>query len=143
MAYEAEGGGLAGQYLVIDDAGAIRKGKLKYNRVFGAMAGINTEDIDLGIMPVILKRGCTEFEMHCGPTDQPRYRNITDEQVALEAQLDEVIGAPVNHFVDTQPEVIKDSIRLRWAEFAHSIGDMTYVPWLGHALSTPPVVYHK
>lgn len=94
-------------------------------------------------MPVILKRGCTEFERDCGPTDQPRYRHISDEQIVLEDALKANIDHKGTEFVSTQPEAIKDAIRMRWAEWAHYIGDMTYTEWLGRSLSVPPVTYHE
>jgi len=46
-------------------------------------------------------------------------------------------------FVSKQPDAVKDAIRMRWAEWAHYIGDMTYVEWLGRTLNTPPVTYHE
>lgn len=141
QAYEEEGGGLAGQYLVVNDTEALRKGRLKYDRIVKDMA----EHVQIGDtpVPVILKRGCTEFERDCGPTDQPRYRHISDEQIALEACVDEHVEYEHCKFTSTQPEAVKDGIRRTWADFAHFIGDMTYVPWLGRSLSVPPVTYHE
>ena len=141
QAYETEGGGLAGQYRVVNDDEALRKAKIKYERIVKDMAEhvqIKEEPI-----PVILKRGCTEFEMHCGPTNEPRYRHISDAQIALEKALEDVVDYSHASFTSAQPEAVKDAIRMRWAEWAHYIGDMTYTQWLGHALSVPPVTYHE
>lgn len=126
---------------VVEDAHALERARFKFDCVKLAMAEhVQIED---GPIPVILKRGCTEFERDCGPTDQPRYRDISDEQIVLEAALKANIDHKGTEFVSKQPEAIKDAIRMRWAEWAHYIGDMTYVEWLGHPLSVPPVTYHE
>lgn len=131
----------AGRFRVVNDIAAIDKGRAKYEIVKAAMAEhVQIED---GEIPVILKRGCTEFEAHCGPTDEPRYRHISDEQLALEAGIDEHVAYDEGHFIAKQPDVVKDAIRMRWAEFAHYIGDMSYIEWLGHPISVPPVTYHE
>ena len=136
--YDSEDG--SGVFRVVDDEAALAKGRAKYEKIVDDMSYITTEP---GDMPVILKRGCTEFEAHCGPTDEPRYRHISDEQIALEAAIDANLEYDHAHFVGKQPEAVKDAIRIHWAEFAHFIGDMTYVEWLGRTLSVPPVTYHK
>lgn len=128
-------------FLVVDDCEALRKGQLKYDRIVKDMA----EHVQIGDtpIPVILKRGCTEFERDLGPTDQPRYRHISDDQLALEAAVDEHVDYEHGKFTSTQPEIVKDAIRRTWADFAHFIGDMTYVEWLGRSISVPPVTYHE
>ena len=139
MTYESEDAERQNCY-VIDDRAALMMGKQKYAKIVDAMDEIAIED---GPIPVILKRGCTEFEQNCGPTDLPQYRNITPQQIALEKALDDNVEYTPGQFVATQPDALKDAVRMRWAHFAHSRGDMTYIEWLGHALSVPPVVYHK
>ena len=138
---EPEEGKEVPAFRVINDSGALRKGQLKYERIVKDMA----EHVQIGDIPipVILKRGCTEFEMHLGPTNLPQYRHISDEQIALERALDDNVEFTNQQFVSKQPDAVKDAIRMRWAEWAHYIGDMTYVEWLGHALSVPPVTYHE
>lgn len=133
--------GLTFHALMVNDTEALRKGQLKYEKIVKDMA----EHVQIGDtpIPVILKRGCTEFERDCGPTDQPRYRHISDEQLALEGDVDEYVDYEHGKFTSTQPEVVKDAIRMVWADFAHFIGDMTYVEWLGYSLSVPPVTYHE
>jgi hypothetical protein len=136
---------------VVNDMAAQRKGRDKYKLITFGMKQVlmnylaNWPDAPklTKPMPLILKRGCTEFEAHCGPTDQPRYRNITDEQLMLEAKLEESVDFDGKNFVTSQAENIKDAIRMKWAEFAHFVGDMTYQQWLGRAISTPPVTYHE
>ena len=141
MQYVPNDGGEPAAAVVINDSEALRKGRLKYKLIVEAMA----EHVQIGDtpVPVILKRGCTEFEANCGPTNDPEYRVISEEQLALEDAIDENVEYEHSLFVAPQPDVIKDAIRLRWAEFAHFIGDMTYVPWLGRSLSVPPVTYHE
>ena len=141
QAYATVGGGMTGRYLVVNDTDALRKGQLKYDRIVADMA----EHVQIGdtAIPVILKRGCTEFERDCGPTNDPRYRHISDEQLALEDAIAEYVDYEHGKFTSVQPEVVKDGIRMMWADFAHFIGDMTYVEWLGRSLSVPPVTYHE
>lgn len=128
-------------FRIVDDRWAQHKGQLKYDRIVADMR----EHVQIGDtpIPVILKRGCTEFERDLGPTDEPRYRHISDEQIALEDAVNEHVDYEHGKFTSTQPEVVKDAIRMVWADFAHFIGDMTYVEWLGHSLSVPPVTYHE
>jgi hypothetical protein len=76
-------------------------------------------------MPVILKKGCSEFERACGPSDK---WEISDEQEEFEQWMAEkIIYDP---FGDSpQPEVIKESVRLAWLKWAHMHGDMSYVQY--------------
>lgn len=136
---------------VVDDQQARDKGEEKYLLINMAMGEVlrryheNWPDAPRldEPMPVILKRGCTEFERNIGPTDSPQYRSVSDDQIEMEAALDEILDADPDHFVAKQPEVIKDHIRKKWCEYAHSVGDMTYVHWLGFSLASPPVTYHE
>jgi hypothetical protein len=149
MEYD-DGQGNKGVFRVVDDSEAVRKGRLKYDKVCAGMLEVldnyheNWPEAPtlVGIMPVILKRGCTEFEAALGPTNEPRYRHISDDQMELEAAIDEHVEYDHGTFIADQPELIQRHIMLRWAEFAHFIGDMTYVQWLGHSISRPPVTYH-
>jgi hypothetical protein len=140
MGFDLGDGSLPVAYNIVDDTDALRKGLEKYKLICDAMDYIAIED---GPIPVILKRGCTEFEMHCGPTNHPNYRHVSEDQLEIEGLIDEHVDYREGMFVGTQPEVVKDSIRMRWAEFAHFIGDMTYVDWLGQKLGNDPVTYHK
>lgn len=99
-------------------------------------------------MPVILKRGCTEFEKAIGPSDQ---WEITDEQWALEEELDKKMDfEPFGEF--PQHENLKEFVRVSWLRWAHHHGDMTYVKYTPEkkpltakqAYFTPaPVTYHE
>ncbi len=138
-------------FRIVDDTDALRKGREKYEKVCRGMNEVlhqyhrNWPDaprLDKR-MPVLLKRGCTEFEAALGPTNQPGYRHISDDQVDLEATIEEQVAYEDGHFVADQPKTVQDHIVRKWCDFAHFIGDMTYVQWLGHQLSVPPVTYHE
>lgn len=76
---------------------------------------------------VILKRGCTEYEMIKGPS--PFWHVTKDEEEFIkhfEAYVEVTRGGLV-----PQAEFLKKAIRLRWALWAHMNGDMTYTDYNG------------
>jgi len=89
---------------------------------------------------VILKRGCTEFEIKFGDSSQWDSL-ITDYQLEIETKLD--------CFIETrerieQQESIRKSIFKRWIEWAHASGDETYLQFTDGRLLYPSVTtYHK
>jgi hypothetical protein len=103
-------------------------------------------------MPVILKRGCTEFERALGPSDK---YEITEEQARLEAAFEDIVDydpfAPEGKEFP-QPEVLKQYVRTAWLKWAHHHGDMTYLKFMPDGKSftstpmyytPPPVTYHE
>jgi hypothetical protein len=75
---------------------------------------------------VILKRGCTEFEMIKGPAP---YWHMTKE----EAEQYELLEAYVDNHrnLSKQPDMVKNHVRQKWALWAHANGDLSYVPYNG------------
>jgi len=98
-------------------------------------------NVDLNLSPevsVILKRGCTEFELGTGPSDK---WEVTEEQKALEYLLLDLVAVDIN--LSPQPEHLKDSIFRTWIHWAYSNGDPTYLEYTGGPLFRPPVTYHE
>lgn len=88
---------------------------------------------------IILKRGCTEFEQHVGPSDK---WTVTPEQ----AEIEEICNGV---FVDdrlnpVQPDFAIAHIMKSWIHQAYKVGDETYKLFTnGNALFAPPVTYHQ
>lgn len=87
---------------------------------------------------VILKRGCTEFELECGPSDQWQ---VTEEQMRLERLVNRWVSR--DDVIRTQPEQVLWRIYRQWIEHAYAWGDPTYSEFTGGKPLYPPVVtYH-
>lgn len=89
-------------------------------------------------MSVILKRGCTEYEMVKGPS--PFWCNTRDEEEMLEL---------IEAYVDvgrgntSQPRIMKDHIRMKWILWAHANGDMSYKVLNGGNSLYPDYVHYE
>lgn len=68
---------------------------------------------------VILKRGCTEFEMACGRSDE---WGITEDDYQTELKLSELI---VRKVPLAQPEYVLNHIHANWIKWAWAAGDDT------------------
>ena len=89
-------------------------------------------------IPVILKRGCTEYEMIKGPS--PFWHLNKNEQKMLE-QIEAYVSVP--NIQADQPLMVKTHVRLSWVLWAHMNGDMSYVPYNGGNKLFPDYVkYH-
>lgn len=64
-----------------------------------------------------IKRGCTPYEIHCGPSDQWQFRA---EQAELESHL-------LARFVLPTVEEQEFATLMRWAQVAYAIGDDSYL----------------
>jgi len=88
---------------------------------------------------VLLKRGCTEYEFLKGPS--PFWVMTPEEEKKLELIQAYVRDDRGN---GSQPDLVKNHIRLRWAQWAHSNGDMSYKDYNGgEALYPDYVKYHQ
>jgi hypothetical protein len=89
---------------------------------------------------VILKRGCTEFEMIKGPSNYWHTTRDEEEFVELiDAYVDVGRGG-----LSPQEPYIKNTIRLRWALWAHMNGDMSYQKYNNNKPLFPDYVkYHE
>jgi hypothetical protein len=116
---------------------SLDEGYERYNEVFKdikEMFGVEYAEKN-----IILKRGCTEFEMVKGPS--PFWHNTKEEERTLD--IIESFVQIVRSNTD-QNEMIKTHVRLRQALWAHANGDMSYVPYNGGQTFFPDYVkYHK
>jgi len=90
-------------------------------------------------LPVILKRGCTEYEQACGPSDT---WEVSDEQREIEKVFFDNFtwGAVEDLQSPLQIAAIKDG----WIKKAYQWGDKTYLKVNGgKPLYEPLVTYHK
>jgi len=87
---------------------------------------------------VILKRGCTEFEQSCGPSDQWSWddEQVDTERIAQQAFAQDVINAQMG---DNQIA----RLAVSWIHHAFKWGDQKYTLFTnGNRLYPPPVTYH-
>lgn len=70
-------------------------------------------------VPMRIKRGCTPYEIHLGPSDQWRFR---DELAELEAHLLARFVMPSRAKPDQEFATL-----MSWVEMAHTIGDDSYL----------------
>jgi len=92
-------------------------------------------------IPTILKRGCTEYEMHCGPSDK---WEITDDQLELEAlTLAHVDLDPYNIPGEIQPEPFVNDTHWLWIKWAFSHGDTTYLQFTNGVPLHPDYVSYE
>ena len=90
-------------------------------------------------IPVVLKRGCTEFE-YLMPSDK---WHVPPEQSAFEQKLMAIFQTePIAPF---QPQWIINAIKRRWIAHAYKIGDETYKEVIGDPTWTmaPPTVLYQ
>jgi hypothetical protein len=112
---------------------SVEEGRERYKQVRELMDEINP-DID-----VILKRGCTEYEMVKGPSV---FWHITDEQLEFAENVEHFVTVPEND--NDQPQLMKRHVRCKWALWAHANGDMSYKKYNGDLELFPKcVTYHK
>jgi len=124
--------GLYGGYFYND---SIEQGQRTYAQV--------RQEVDRNLAPdtkVILKRGCTEFELKFGDSSQWDSL-VSDYQIEIERKLD--------CFVETRERVeqqgtIKHSVYKRWIDWAYAMGDETYLHFTeGRGLYPAVTTYHE
>jgi hypothetical protein len=87
---------------------------------------------------VILKRGCTEYERACGPSENWA---STPQQVELEQRIARVIEHTPN--LQPMPPHFVAHVHRKWIEKAYQVGDMTYKRFTGgQPIERPPTTYH-
>ena len=100
------------------------------------------KNVDEYISPdvkVILKRGCTEYERACGPSDK---WEVKPEQIPIEDLVRKYIVWDSNRH--KQPEHVIAYVHKTWIEFACQSGDMTYLEFTDNQPLYPPyVTYHN
>jgi len=75
---------------------------------------------------VLLKRGCTEYEHACGPSDG---WTVTDEQLQVEQVVERYVI--LDDVEVKQPEKLIHHTHRQWIEFAYQRGDQTYLDYTG------------
>lgn len=99
------------------------------------------QNVDVNLtadVTVILKRGCTEFELGIGPSDT---WVVSKEQKEKEYQLLDMVDQDNPKM--GQPQHLKDTIFRSWIHWAYANGDPTYLEYVGHPLFKPLVTYHQ
>ncbi len=120
--------GVYGAYFFLDGLPAARAAYARIREAVNAHPRLGSE------VPVFIKRGCTEFEIHCGPSDQYTF---SDETKEIEAHL-----LPLVHIGRAREEakVHVQQTLLYWIQTAYRLGDQTYLEFTGGRPLYPPVV---
>jgi hypothetical protein len=88
--------------------------------------------------PVILKRGCTEYERTAGPSENWK---TSPEAQALERRVEQSIAHTPN--IQPMPPHMVAHVHRKWIEHASQIGDESYKRFTGGLpLSRPVTTYH-
>ncbi|ACL06232.1 hypothetical protein Dalk_4554 [Desulfatibacillum aliphaticivorans] len=91
-------------------------------------------------IPVVLKRGCTEFEMKFWPSVS---WFITDENREMETYIEDRVEDP-KRVLQGQPDHLLDHIHRKWIKWAFAHGDSTYKEFTnGEPLYPETVKYHE
>lgn len=123
--------GLYGSYFYAD---SIEEGRERYRQVRKLVDDNLSEKVT-----VILKRGCTEYEMQYGRSD--KWDSPNTKQLMKEKRIDELYV--VENYDLIQPDCLKAKTILGWIEFAFEYGDETYKQFTGgQTLGLLPVTYH-
>lgn len=128
--------GLYGGYFY---ALGIEEGLARYEEVRTAVSAFISPAV-----PVILRRGCSVYELELGPSDE---WVITPEQRQIEASLRAEIAADILDWdlkPYRQPELLQNFIKKKWIQWAYQNGDPTYLEFTGgKPLHPPAVTYHN
>lgn len=85
-------------------------------------------------VPLAIKRGCTEYEVHCGPSDRFTF---APELAAVEDALLSRLR-PLQQVAAPSPQ----AVFIAWLQAAFQVGDETYRDFTGgRPLHPPPVTY--
>lgn len=125
--------GIYGAYFFLDGLPAAREACARVRKAVNAHPKLGPE------VPVFIKRGCTEFEIHCGPSDQYTF---TDETRQIEAQLLPLVHDH-DHLEGPESKVHLQQTLLHWIQTAYRLGDQTYLDFTGGRPLYPPVVQYS
>jgi len=87
---------------------------------------------------VILKRGCTEFELRLGPSDTWKW---TEKDEIMQSILDSVIEMDDEDSL-YMPKFLDFHVMRKWIEWAWSHGDQSAREFLDGPLVNPTITYH-
>jgi hypothetical protein len=119
--------GIYGAYFFLDGLPAAREAYGRVREAVNAHPHLGPD------VPVFIKRGCTEFEVHCGPSDQYTF---TDETRQIEAQLRPLVD---DHRGEPESKVQLQQTLLYWIQTAYRLGDQTYLDFTGGRRLYPAV----
>jgi hypothetical protein len=115
---------------------SLDEGRERYEQVRKMVDSNMTNGKDVS---VILKRGCTEFEMIKGPSHA--WHNTRWEEYMLEV-IDAFVHSPRG--TGEQSRLVKNHVKLKWFLWAHMNGDMSYKELNGGESLFPDYVkYHE
>ena len=116
---------------------SLEEGKARYQQVRERLD--NSPDLGPDV-PALLKRGCTEMEHLCGPSN---LWEITEEQKQIERLISDIIDYGEAHD-KPQPDAVIWRVKRRWIEWAYEHNDLTYLQLTGGKPIFPPyVTYHE
>ena len=116
--------------------GSLDEGREKYKIVKDAVAENISPEM---AATTILKRGCTEYELMAGPS---LYWNINKQQEKILEVIESFVDVKLGH--GEQSLQLKRNVYMKWVLWAHSNGDMSYVPYNGgNKLFPGYVAYHE
>jgi len=117
---------------------SLEEGRERYQNIVDIVSQYMTNGKEIA-EGIILKRGCTEFEMIKGPSP---YWHMTAAEEKLYEMLISHVDLPKNQA--KQPDIMKNYVRQNWILWAHSHGDMSYLKWNDNTPLFPDYVkYHK
>jgi hypothetical protein len=123
--------GIYGGYFFLNGLDAARAAYPRIREAIGSHPKLDAS------MSVFIKRGCTEYELACGPSD--RY-TFTPKQVEIESAL----LARVK--VETRPEVSPMAAKAtftHWIRTAYRLGDETYLDFTGGRRLYPAAIRYE
>lgn len=115
-----------GMFVYLDGLEAARAAKARLRALVDAHPALGGE------VPVIIKRGCTDYEMACGPSDRWTFPDFLPD---LEQRLYAWFAPP-----PARPPTPKAAVLACWIATAYRIGDDTYLDATGGRRLYPPVV---
>lgn len=122
---------LYGGYFYTD---SFDEGRERYKQIRETVNDCISPDV-----PVILKRGCTEFEMLKGPSHHWHMTPKEEETLLILENYVEIQNSNTPQCAEC-----KNYVFLKWMMWAHASGDMTYTDWNGGKVLFPTVVtYHE
>lgn len=118
--------------------GSIDKGRARWKEVRDAVEAYEGLGPEVA-KTVILKRGCTEYEMSSGPSN---FWSMNKEQEQMLENIESFVDVRQSLF--EQSTQLKRNIRMKWIIWAHSHGDFSYVDYNGGKKLYPGYVsYHE
>jgi len=86
-------------------------------------------------VPLTIKRGCSNYEASCGPSDRWTFREgLPELEAALFARFRDEPPKPVNY------RQARMTIMVRWLQVAYDLKDDTYLDFTGGKPLHPPIV---